>query len=180
LHRTLLFRWTALFRRADRQYRRKSFNPDALRRVAVLMGAAVLLPRRVFDELGGWNEGYDFGGEDIELSHRVNRKKQVVYLPMVEITHYGRASSRLNIRFTEPNVEIGYARFLRELGTQRGVLAFYKLVVICDVPVQIVAKTLQLGWRKLRGQQDKAAKSALALRGFRSFLSGGVGRFWRA
>src|SRR5438067_729034 len=39
LHRTLLFRWTGLFRRAYRRYRRLGFDPDRRRPVAVLMGA---------------------------------------------------------------------------------------------------------------------------------------------
>ena len=76
LHRTLLFRWTGLLRRAYRRYRRGTFNPDVQRRVQVLMGAAVLLPRDAFAEVGGWDEGYAFGGEDIDLSRRVNRHRR--------------------------------------------------------------------------------------------------------
>ncbi|MFL5331496.1 MAG: glycosyltransferase family 2 protein [Gemmataceae bacterium] len=180
LHRTQLFRWTGLLRRAYRQYRRQSFDPQVQRRVAVLMGAAVFLPRHVFDECGGWDERYNFGGEDIDLSFRVNRRRPVIYLPNVEITHHGRVSSRLNISYAEPNVAIGYATFLRKAGTSPFWLMMYKLIVTCDAPVQISVKTLQLTWRRLSGQQLKAKKTGLALQGLVSFLRGGLGPFWRA
>jgi GT2 family glycosyltransferase len=180
LHRTLIFRWTGLLRRAYRQYRRQSFDPETQKRVEVLMGAAVLMPRKVFDEVRGWDEGYTFGGEDIDLSYRVNRRHGVVYLPSVEITHHGRVSSRLNIAYSEPNVAIGYARYLRATGTSPMALGLYKLMVTVDAPVQIIAKTTQVAWRKLRRQPDKAHKSALAVRGLWSFLTNGLTRFWRA
>lgn len=180
LHRTLVFRWTGLLRRAYRQYRRQTFDPQTQKRVEVLMGAAVMLPRQVFFEVGQWDEGYGFGGEDIDLSLRVNRRRPVVYLPAVEITHHGRVSSRQNIAFTEPNVAIGYARYLRAAGTRPSSLALYKAVVTCDAPVQIIAKCVQVLWRRSRRQTAKADKSALAVRGLWSFLTSGLGRFWRA
>src|SRR5262249_10192492 len=47
LHRAALLRWTGLFRRAYDEYRRDGFEPEGVRRVDVLMGAAVLMPRTV-------------------------------------------------------------------------------------------------------------------------------------
>ena len=38
----------------------------------------------------------------------------------------------------------------------------------------------QLAWRSVRRQRDKARKSLLAVCGLWSFLTGGLGRFWRA
>lgn len=180
LHRTFVFRWTGLLRRAYREYRRETFDPASMKRVEVLMGAAVLMPREVFDLVSGWDETYEFGGEDVDLSLRVNRTHPVVYLPTVEITHFGRVSSRRNVAFSEPNVAVGYARFLRAAGTHPMVLAAYKLVVTLDAPVQIAAKYFQCGWRHVRGHHEKARKSALAARGLRAFLSSHLPRFWRA
>ena len=73
LHRAALLRWTGLFRKAYDEYRRDGFDPDGVRRVDVLMGAAVLMPRRVYEECGGWDEGFRFGVEDVELSDRGDR-----------------------------------------------------------------------------------------------------------
>src|SRR5262249_49189487 len=93
LHRTVLFRWTGLFYSAYRSYRRMTaMNADALR-VDVLQGAALMIRRDQFLELGGWDEAFSFGGEDLDLCFRANMRGNVVYLPQVEITHYGREST---------------------------------------------------------------------------------------
>jgi GT2 family glycosyltransferase len=179
LHRTLLFRWTGLFRRAYRRYRRPGFDPGKRRPVAVLMGAAMLMPRNLFFACGRWDEGYAFGGEDIDLSLRINRCREVVYLPEVEITHYGRVSSRQNVAFADPNLEVGYVRTLRKTGAPAVALWLYKLAVTLDAPPQWMAKCCQSAWRRLRGRHDHAAKSWLAARGLGHFLTRGLTAFWR-
>src|SRR5262249_45095322 len=94
LHHTFLFRWLGLGRRAYHAYRRQGADPDATQPVDVLMGAAVMLDRERFLAWGGWDEDFTFGGEDLELSHRVNQQGSVVYYPLAEIIHYGRVSTR--------------------------------------------------------------------------------------
>jgi N-acetylglucosaminyl-diphospho-decaprenol L-rhamnosyltransferase len=180
LHRTMLFRWTGLMREAYRRYRRADFDPANQRCVEALMGAAVLLPRPVFVACGRWDEGFPFGGEDIELSVRVGRRHAVVFVPHVEIVHHGRVSSRLNVTYVEPNVAVVYARYLRKTGLARPLLAAYKLAVTCDAPVQWVAKWVQYGWRRLTGRTAKAEKSLLAARAIGHFLTRGLAPFWRA
>src|SRR6185437_13163032 len=68
LHKVSLVRWTGLFRKEYKDYRRGSFVPSGVRLVDTLMGAAVFMPRAVFDGVGGWDERYRFGVEDIDLS----------------------------------------------------------------------------------------------------------------
>jgi GT2 family glycosyltransferase len=180
LHRTAIMRWTCLLRRAYRRYRRRDFDPNHERRVEVLMGAAVLMPRAVFVACGRWDETFTFGGEDIDLSQRVSRRRPVVYLPDVEIVHHGRVSSRLNVTFAEPNVMTGYVKYLRKAGTSAPSLLLYKLTITCDAPMQLLTKLVQYGWRRLKRQKVKADKSLLAVRGLWHFLAGGLGQFWRA
>jgi GT2 family glycosyltransferase len=180
LHRTSLLRWTGLLRGAYRSYRRQEFDPTATRAVDVLMGAAVLLPRERFFALGGWDEDFAFGGEDLELSTRVNRQAAVVYLAQAEILHYGRVSTRLHAGYASTQMMIGFARYLRKSGCSRAGLALYKLVVTLDAPVQFVGKGVQYLWRRLRGRRKEAAKSLLALKGFGHFLARGLADFWRA
>jgi len=50
LHRTTLFRWTGLFRRAYQACRGRQQDLKATHTVQVLMGAALLMRRGVFDE----------------------------------------------------------------------------------------------------------------------------------
>jgi GT2 family glycosyltransferase len=180
LHRTSLLRWTGLLRGAYRRYRREDFDADTTRPVEVLMGAAMLLPRSVFFACGGWDEGFTFGGEDLDLSARIGQRYPIIYHPGVEITHFGRVSTRQHIGYASSNMAIGFLRYLRKCGYSRLVLTFYKLIVTLDAPVQLAGKGMQYLWRRLRGRQAKAEKSLVALRGAAYFLVRGLGPFWRA
>lgn len=180
LHRVSLLRWTGLFRRAYYDYRRDSFDPEGVRPVEVLMGAAVFLPRAVFEDSGRWDEQYRFGGEDIDLSTQVGRRRPLVYHGDVEVVHYGRVSSRKNIGFAAPNVAVGYVRYFRKAGASPAALAVYKALVTLDAPVQLAAKAAQGAARRLRGRPDKAAKSWLAAKGLWHFMTRELVRFWQA
>jgi len=180
LHRVSILRWTGFFRGAYSRYRRASFQPDGIRAVEVLMGAAVFLPREVFEESGRWDERYRFGGEDLDLSTQVGRTREVVYFSNVEILHYGRVSSRANVSFSAPNVAIGYVHYFRKAGASRLALITYKLLVTLDTPVQLGLKAIQAAARRLRGRKEKAQKSWLAARGLWYFLTGELVSFWRA
>jgi N-acetylglucosaminyl-diphospho-decaprenol L-rhamnosyltransferase len=180
LHRTSLLRWTGLLRGLYRRYRRQEFDAEATRPVEVLMGAAMFMPRTVFAGCGGWDEDFVFGGEDIDLSVRVGRGHRVVYHPRVEITHYGRVSTRQHIGFASTQMAIGFARYLRKSGCSRLGLVLYKLAVTLDAPLQLAIKAAQYLWRRARGQHDKARKSLLAARGLSHFLARGLPSFWKA
>jgi GT2 family glycosyltransferase len=180
LHRISLLRWTGLFRRAYYDYRRDTFDPDGVRPVEVLMGAAVFLPRAVFEDSGRWDEQYRFGGEDIDLSTQVGRARPLVYVGNVEVVHHGRVSSRKNIGFAAPNVAIGYVRYFRKAGAAPAALVLYKVLVTLDAPVQIAAKVFQGAVRYATGRREKAKKSWLAARGLWHFLRTELVRFWRA
>jgi len=183
LHRTSLLRWTGVFRGSYRRFRccrRRSFHPSQPRRVPVLLGAAMLMRRQVFEECGGWNEDYVFGGEDMDLCARVGRQRPLVYLPHVEIVHYGRMSTRLNAAYSLPNTAVGYVRSLRLSGAGRWALRAYKLVVTLDAPVHMTVKLAQSCWRRLRGRNRSAQKSLLAAQGSWYFLCKGLLPFWRA
>ncbi len=179
LHRTSLLRWTGILRGNYLRYRRREFDPETTRPVEILMGAAMFVPRGVFFTCGPWDEDFTFGGEDMELSLRVGRDYDVVYLPSAEITHYGRVSTRQHIGFASTNMAIGFARYLRKTGCPGAGVALYKLVVTLDAPLQLADKAAQYLWRRARGRRDKAEKSLLAVRGLGHFLVKGLVPFWR-
>lgn len=180
LHRLVMLRWTGLFRRAYRGYRRAGFRADRVAPVEVLMGAAVMLPRGVFRSVGGWDEDYRFGGEDIDLSARVGRLGELVYLADVEVTHFGRVSSRENIEFAAPNVLIGYVHFFRKDGASPTAIRLYKTLLTVDAPLQLVGKAGQCLWRRLTGRREDASRSWLTCKGLWRFLTRDLIRFWRA
>ena len=180
LHRTMLLRWTGLFRRAYRACRGRGLDLGRTQPVEVLMGAALMVPRSVFVECGRWDEGYTFGGEDIDLCTRVGRAHRVVYHPEVSVTHFGRVSSRRHIGFAYANTLIGITRYLGRSGASRPAMWLYKTSVTIDAPLQLFGHACRYLWRRACGRRDRAAKSLLALRGVGHFLTRGLLAFWRA
>lgn len=180
LHRVSLLRWTGLFRKAYYRYRRDTFEPDGVRPVEVLMGAAVFLPRASFHAAGRWDEGYRFGVEDLDLSAQVGRRAGLVYVSHVQVLHHGRVSSRANIGFAAPNVAVGYVRYFRKAGVGRAALLAYKVLVTLDAPVQLAGKLVQAGLRRAGGRKEKSGKSLLAAKGLWHFLRREMVRFWAA
>lgn len=178
LHQTCLLRWTGFFRRAYRHYRARGQDFAATRSVDVLMGAALLVRRRDFRSVGGWDEGFTFGGEDIDLCLRIGTQKTVVYHPDVEVTHFGRVSSRAHIAFAQPNTIIGHTRVLRKNGASRPALRCYKIVKTLDAPLQALRHATQYLWRRARGRYTGAARSLLSLHADLAFLRK-LPEFWR-
>ncbi len=180
LHRTMLFRWTGMFRRSYFRCRRQSFDTDTPRRVEVLMGAAMLLPGKVFMDSGMWDEGYTFGGEDMDLCYRVSRRWPVVYHPGIEILHYGRAATRQHVRFAATKIPAGFVRYFSKTSSSPVLLLLYKSVATIDAPVQLLANTIQFLYRKIFGKPEKARKSLLAVKSSWHFLVHGLSEFWKA
>jgi hypothetical protein len=159
LHRTYLLRWTGLLRGAYRRYRRAAFDAHTTRQVDVLMGAAVLVGRERFFCTGRWDEGYTFGGEDLDLSARANELGAVIYHPLIELTHFGRMSTRQHIGYASAHMAAGFVRYLRKSGHSRAALALYKLIVTLDTPLQLAVKSIQYLWRKAEAAREGGEKS---------------------
>jgi GT2 family glycosyltransferase len=69
---------------------------DQTHAVPVIAGSFMMMPRAVFDELGGWDETYFFYGEDIDFCYRIHQAGyEIIYYPHVEVLHYKGASSGL-------------------------------------------------------------------------------------
>ncbi len=180
LHRTCLLRWTRLFRAAYRRCRGRDGDPDAVRPVEVLMGAALLMRRDVFREVGGWGEEYAFGGEDVDLCLRVGRRRAVVYHPGVEILHHGRAGSRRRIGRVYSQTAAGLVRAMRQADEPAAALLLYKVIFTLDAPVHWLRLGVEYVWRRVRGQAVAAGRTRTAMRGLAGFLAGGWREFWRS
>ena len=179
LHRTSLFRCTGLFRRAYGRYRREAFDPDHPRRVETLMGAAMFLPRRVFDECGPWDADFTFGAEDLHFSACVGRRYSLMFVPEIEVTHFGGVSTRQHAGYVNAAQAAGLVHFLRKSGYSRPALLVYKVAVTLDTPVQFVNKGTQYLGRRLRGDAT-AARTRIAWHAAGHFLTRGLVPFWRA
>jgi GT2 family glycosyltransferase len=180
LHRVTFLRWTGLFRAAYRRYRGRDVDAETTRPVEVLMGAALLMPRRVYREVGGWDEGYTFGGEDIDLCARVGRRHEVVYHPAVEVLHLGRVSSRRHGGFATAMTVVGITRSLRRTGTPGWALGLYKAAFTLDLPLRAVALAGRWVVSRLRGNERGTARALGELTGLAYFARRALAAFWRA
>jgi GT2 family glycosyltransferase len=180
LHRIWLFRLTGLFRARYRAYRRSLSDPEWPCEVEMLLGAAVLVARRRFEDIGGWDEEFTFGGEDLDLCLRARRHGPIVYCPHVAVTHVGSASTKANIAYASPHIAAGYVRYFRKAGAAPGTLLLYKLAVTLDAPLRLVVKSIQYVLRRCRGRSRSAAKSLLGVRSAAAFLRRGLIAFWKA
>ena len=180
LHRLTLLRWTGLFRKAYREYRGRDVADRAAGPVEVLMGAAVLIPQRLFRRLGGWDESFAFGGEDIDLCARVWQSHEVVYYPAVEVVHHGRGSSRLRPGPAHADTVVGITRCLRQSGTRWWARAAYKLLYTLDAPLSLLVEAGRYVTARLRGKPRQAERAALRVRGMTYFLTRRLFSFWLA
>jgi N-acetylglucosaminyl-diphospho-decaprenol L-rhamnosyltransferase len=180
LYRTWLFRRFGLGRHEYEHYRRRTAGSERSLDVDILMGAAIAMPRQPFLHLGGWDEDFLFGGEDMELCHRAERLGRIVYWPEVEITHLGSKSSKDHAGFAATHTAIGFAKYFRKTGASWSALTSYKLAVTLDAPLRLVVRSLQYlvrGWRHRDRQTERCVRE---IRGAYAFLTRGLLAFWRA
>ncbi|MFQ3592658.1 MAG: glycosyltransferase family 2 protein, partial [Gemmataceae bacterium] len=144
-HRVTFLRWTGLFRQAHGGFRGQRLienHPSELHEAEVMMGAALLMPRRVWRAVGGWSEEYTFGGEDIDLCLRVaSANHAVLYDPHTWIIHLGRVASRQRPDFVLGKTLVGITRSLRVPGSSPPAAGWailgYKLAFTLDVPLRL-------------------------------------------
>ena len=140
----------------------------------------MFLSRRVFVECGPWDEDFVFGAEDLHFSACIGRRYPLVFLPDVEITHFGGVSTRQHYGYVSANQAAGMVRFLRKSGYSRAALWAYKLAITLDMPVQFAGKGVEYIATRLRGRRAKAEKVLIAWRGAGHFLTRGLVPFWKA
>lgn len=179
LDRLLILKWTRLNRRAYREYRDGEFDPDRPAAVAQVAAAALMIRREAFEAVGGFDEGFVFGVEDVDLCARLARLGEIHYRPEVAIDHLGRVGSRANRAFVYTAYECGYARYLRKHDRRGWAVWIYKLLVTLDVPVRVALLAGSTVVNRLRGRRERAGEYGARLAAATGFLMTGMGRFWR-
>lgn len=122
--------------------------------VDVIAGSFMMMPRTVFDELGGWDEQYFFYGEDIDFCYRIRQADYaIIYYPHVRVIHYKGASSGLrkeSAAIARPSKETRM-RVARE--SVRAMKLFYKKFYSDQYPAAVtwfVLAGIQLrGWVRI-------------------------------
>jgi GT2 family glycosyltransferase len=131
---------------------------DEERRVDFAIGAALLLRREVYEEVGGFDENFFLYAEETDWMKRMAQANwPVAFIPWAQVTHLGGASSDAragqNPRFFE-----GQDRFIQKHFGARGLLAYRA--------ANVIGALLRLGAFAARGSivrgTDRGAQRARA------------------
>jgi len=76
------------------KHRRHPLADDRVVTVDQPPGACLLVRRRVFEQVGGWDEQFEFWFEDVDLARRLGKHGDVLYVPMASFRHVGGHSAR--------------------------------------------------------------------------------------
>ena len=177
LHSIHLIKWTRTSRKSYRIYRDTGRDPNREGPVPQLDAACLAIRRGAFEQCGGFDEGYEFGVEDVDLCARLAPMGTIYYLPGAQIQHYGRVSSRANRNLVNRGYICGWARYLRK---HHGRMAawFYKLAATLDLPLRL--SVLSLRWLKHweRGRAAELQRTTANLRATVWFTCTSLPRFW--
>jgi GT2 family glycosyltransferase len=179
LHTVHLLKWTHIFARTYRRYRYPDLDLTTEIKVAHLPAAALAVRRTAFEKCGGFDEGFPFGIEDLDLCHRLGQLGPIYYLPDAQIEHLGRISSRANRGFVYSGYECGWARYLHK-HHGKGAAMLYKILVTLDMPVRLVVLALQWMMQTVSGRKEKAKRTRDVLGAAAQFTFGGLPAFWKA
>lgn len=95
-------------------------EPVALQRVDAVSGALLLLPRALFETLGGFDPGYRLHAEDLDLCRRVRQAGAAVACANdVVVTHVRGVSSAPRPAFVEWHKHRGFWRYFRRFDAKR-------------------------------------------------------------
>lgn len=87
IKRTFLRKLPVLKKRVEK-YTMDDFDHSTVREVDLLVGACFIIPREVYEKVGGFDERYFLFMEDFDLCKEIKKSgKKVVYFPKVEVTH---------------------------------------------------------------------------------------------
>ncbi len=88
---------------------------QTMQRVPALSGALLLMPRALFDRIGGWDAGYRLHAEDLDLCRRAREAGAVVAIANdLRVTHVRGVSSRSRPFFVEWHKHRGLWRYFRK------------------------------------------------------------------
>lgn len=104
-----------------------------LQQVDALSGALMLMPRALFDRLGGFDEGYRLHAEDLDLCRRARAAGAMVAVANdIQVVHVRGVSSRARPVFVEWHKHRGLWRYFRKFeAAQRSALT--RLGVRCAI-----------------------------------------------
>jgi GT2 family glycosyltransferase len=115
-----------------RRYYALDLPDDAETDVDWLNGACIMIPRRVYDEVGGMDEAYFMYSEELDWCRRIKEAGwRVVYYPQARILHHYGKSSEQAVTARHINFQRAKLRYYRKYHgrTQTAILRLFLLLV---------------------------------------------------
>ena len=117
------------------------------KKVPFIIGAAVMMFKSLYDEIGGLEENYFFYNDDIDLCKTLQRKGyEIHYIPTVSVTHYlGLATKTRSI----PSIIEGYrgSTFYCRKFYPYPIFFIYRILLIILLLIQILFQAPFALWR---------------------------------
>lgn len=179
LHRVWFLRWTRLFRSAEREYRQANFDLRRSGYVEHLVGPALLVRRKQFMSIGGWDEGFEFTMDDVDLSSRLSRVGQMYYLAGAQVIHWGGIATALDQTYAYCCGECSHVHYIRKhYGPWSA--RIYKVLITADMPLRVFVLALSWLVKRLFGNRERAARNYRKLMAASHFLGRRLPYYWRS
>lgn len=125
-------------------------DDTALQSVEAVSGALMLLPRTLFETVGGFDEAYRLHAEDLDLCRRVRvAGGHVLIANDVRVVHIRGVSSRSRPFFVEWHKHLGLWRYFRKFEAARLALPTRALITLA-IGARFCVAGLRAWWRSVR------------------------------
>jgi GT2 family glycosyltransferase len=154
-------RFPGLFNQHDLKINHGTTQPQI---VDWLQGSCLMMPREVYNTVGGFDEAFFLYVEDVDLCHRIRATgKQVVYYPQATATHLQGTSARNFPYFRVRGYHLSPLYFFRKRGQHMHV-RLLKLIFTAELLFKISARRLYnlFKYDSLRASQAAAELKVLA------------------
>ena len=129
----------------------------ALQPVDAVSGALMVMPRALFDRIGGFDCGYRLHAEDLDLCRRVRvAGGRVAVANHVRVVHVRGVSSRTRPLFVEWHKHRGLLRYFRKFESARHGRATHAAIALA-IAARFCVAALRATWRARRSLSDRNA-----------------------
>ena len=146
-----------------RRYYALDLPDDAPADVDWLMGACLLVPRAVYEQVGGLDEGYFMYSEELDWCRRIKATgRRVVYYPAAQVIHHAGQSSDQAITARHVNFQRAKLRYYRKYHG-RAAAAALRLFLLASYAWQLALEGVKglLGSKPALRRQRVAAYAAV-------------------
>ena len=185
LHQFTPLGWLGVGREAARRTRPDRGADERTGRVDAVSGACLAIRRDLCERLGGFDPGYPFYFEDVDLCARAQASGAEVHVVTdgPAVVHHGGASSALAEGATRLPLLVGALRFQRGRLSPAAYAAFslaFKSGVVVRSIVELLRAPAYATVRSLRGRHERAARTWRTARERRHLLERDVLALLRA